>query len=999
VTRALACSLLGYTTLALAQPLLGPPREVDAPSFAPTINDQQTPALAFGGANYLAVWREGDKNIGQIWTIHSVRLGLDGLPLEAPSRVVADTGQVLANPTVGFDGQSYLVVWQAPASGGAHVVGAYVSPSTGVAGAPFPIAAAANTAQTKPTISGGSGLSLVAFQSFSSTFSEPTIRAVLLGQGMTIKPSFPVSANPVGMPATTPVASFNPATSSFLVGWQEDQAPSGRVVGTRVSTTGVAEAPFFISAAGIDARDPTLAAGPAGWVAAWATGAGGLQARAVPTSGAPASAEFVVAAVPVDGTWLLNPQLLGAGGTFFGAWEKFDPVAGLSVVHGGRFTAAGVRQDGNGVRISTLPPSFTPLLPADVHSHRQAAAGDGARGLVVIGRSTANLTGDDVYAQVLDPTASPLDAQPPRLVTRERNVQITRAVATNGDVFLAVWEDNRNAQDTGLDIYGLRLDREGSALDTQPFVISAAPDDQFNAQLAARPGGDFLVVWADARNLSGGTGVDLYGATVSAAGAVTPLAFPVNDGDAAQIAPAVAGGSGGWLVAWEDWATAVGVPGSAAVWSAFVPAGGLTEVPTAHQLTLVSSQKLSACAASATWDGLRFFVAYEQPCSQIANAGVGQKHSDVLGRWHDPAGLIVGAPVGLGTGAGFETAPSVTAGGGRVYAAWRDQTAQEGIAAAALSSGAAAPIAPPVAVVTGAAEAPAIAWVPGALLLTFVEPTPGGVRALRLRDDATLARLDAQPFTLSTGEPFRVTDLGAATAQGHGVSGDPRFTPPAQVAATDGGEALAAHTIVDSLDGKGVPRAKLRKLGVLPSGSACTRPGGCAGGHCTGGHCCDQPCDGICQACGAAGCVETPATDARCGGAPERCGALSSACRVYHDPAGSLAGACSEFGQCAQPGDAIGCSFTDAPDGTACPCESASATCAAGLCQCPDRLPPYLPRPTPGCSASGETSPPLAPLALLALLALLTGGWRSRGSAAGRRSRARCASCDRASWW
>jgi hypothetical protein len=41
---------------------------------------------------------------------------------------------------------------------------------------------------------------------------------------------------------------------------------------------------------------------------------------------------------------------------------------------------------------------------------------------------------------------------------------------------------------------------------------------------------------------------------------------------------------------------------------------------------------------------------------------------------------------------------------------------------------------------------------------------------------------------------------------------------------------------------------------------------GCADGYCSGGTCCNAPCDGPCEACGANGCVETPATDERCGG-------------------------------------------------------------------------------------------------------------------------------------
>src|SRR5205814_6738094 len=98
------------------------------------------------------------------------------------------------------------------------------------------------------------------------------------------------------------------------------------------------------------------------------------------------------------------------------------------------------------------------------------------------------------------PTPSPV---PPLLLGAGPNYQLQRTVATNGEIFLLTWEDDRHALTSGVDIYGQRVDAGGSPIDSAPFVICDAPGDQFLPTAAATPdGGNFLVVWSDGRNVT-----------------------------------------------------------------------------------------------------------------------------------------------------------------------------------------------------------------------------------------------------------------------------------------------------------------------------------------------------------------------------------------------------------------------------------------------------------------------------------------------------------------
>jgi hypothetical protein len=132
----------------------------------------------------------------------------------------------------------------------------------------------------------------------------------------------------------------------------------------------------------------------------------------------------------------------------------------------------------------------------------------------------------------------------------------TPAVAYGGKLFLIAWQSGRLAPGDlrkgpvyNGDIVGFRLDRTGRRLDTQPFVISSAPHLQELPRVASN-GELFLVVWQDFRN---GRDWDVYAARVTAAGRVLdPGGVLVSGGPSNQAKPQVAWDGKNFVVVWQD---------------------------------------------------------------------------------------------------------------------------------------------------------------------------------------------------------------------------------------------------------------------------------------------------------------------------------------------------------------------------------------------------------------------------------------------------------------
>jgi hypothetical protein len=122
------------------------------------------------------------------------------------------------------------------------------------------------------------------------------------------------------------------------------------------------------------------------------------------------------------------------------------------------------------------------------------------------------------------------------------------AIAFNGTSYLVVWTDSRTTLDK--DIYGFLVDPQGQS-NYPVFIISDAPGDQHNPAVASN-GDIFMVIWEDERDMAS-SGIDIYGARVTAEGVVSDMsAIKVCDEPDDQILPSIGSGEGNFMAVWVD---------------------------------------------------------------------------------------------------------------------------------------------------------------------------------------------------------------------------------------------------------------------------------------------------------------------------------------------------------------------------------------------------------------------------------------------------------------
>jgi MYXO-CTERM domain-containing protein len=940
VRRALVLALLLPATAA-AGVRLGPDRPVDAPMRAPAFGDQLFGAIAYGAGEYLIGWLSGGSLNQVAW---AARMKPDGTVLDDPPLLLtANDGPFQSDElSVAFDGTRFAAVFITPSQG---VLARFIG-TDGTLGAPIPIFNA-SPYQEGAVIAGGDGHFLIAWTTVPMP-NETHVRGAILDDDGTLHPDFPIS---LGSYDLAPSLTWGGPGNRFLCVYEH----SYQVWAARIDGLGNVEAPFRIN-------DGTLDPYTTAWASASSTGneflvhwsddrglyAGTaigpeLWGRMVPLSGTPAATDFQIAPLPagaVGGDYGVAIQSVAVGGEYLAFWSFL--VDGRA----SQISSAGVVASPGGV--------LTPFQIA--YQDHPIVASDGKVAMVGIDEGFDSFTGRDVYARPVD--AQTLAAGARELVTQGENYQLARSLACNGNVFLLVWSDNRFV-DGSEHIYGRRFDSAGAPLDAKPFAISTTPGAQFLPAVAAVPGGDFLVVWTDASDDA------LYANRVGASGAPKDgqgfqLHAPSSIYASAATAPALAANDKGWLVAWEDWRLGYA---DVEVWSVLVGADG--GLGSERRVASGADSTRPACAPAVVWNGLRWLVAFEQPCAiRDTTTGSVSEAANLYGRWLDPHGIpLIGQPLPLViTSVDTARSPALASdGAGTTFLAWTTGTAVLAATLANLDDGT-----PSAAVAIASSrgtirESPQVAWSGGGVPLTFswVSRSPLGIEAQRT--DATLAPI-GDKLALSSLAPY----LGSVGAYfGSYWAGVPRVTPPAPLAVATGGGMLAAYEVMETLGGAVTPRVHLRAFGARARGEPCIAPGQCADGFCAGGVCCDVACDGACQACTAAGCVGAPPSDSRCG--VVACGALTTTCRSYQD----AANLCIAFNRCAEPGVAACTQFSDAPDGTACVAAGGVAgSCVGGDCAvaAPDGGSPRA--PAGGCALAPGVAPGGWLLALVLLAAL-----------------------------
>jgi hypothetical protein len=399
---------------------------LDEPGIAisVTANEEEGPAVAFDGTNYLVVWADRptdpfDDNI------LGARLNRGGVVLDRSGFAIAVIADDQSSPAVAFDGTNYLVVWtENRRSGtGLDIYGARVRP-------------------------GG---------------------AFLDGSGIRI-------SSAVG-DQHSPAVAFD--GSNFLVVWSHRSPANLGIGGARVKADGVVLDPVGITVAnpGFDSAflRPEVAFNGVGYLVVWTaedveSGLGDIYGTRVTRAGRVVDDAGIPIAVLDNNQG--EPAVDSDGTNFLVVWSDGRTAPGYDIF-GARVSWAGAVLDSDGIPVSTA---------AD-HQVSPTVGFDGMNYLVAWADRRSGTT-SDIYATRVGRTGRVRN--PSGLVISAANGdQDSPQVAINGS-FLVVWRDRRSG--TNWDIFGNRVTGVGSVLDGDGFAIARSPIDELAPAVTADPG-------------------------------------------------------------------------------------------------------------------------------------------------------------------------------------------------------------------------------------------------------------------------------------------------------------------------------------------------------------------------------------------------------------------------------------------------------------------------------------------------------------------------------
>lgn len=516
----------------LAEPPQPAPRQVeglaqgDDSLISRAVDDQSFAAIAYNddADEYLVVWSDA-RDGGAEWDIYGQFVSSAGIP-QGDNFVIRDeSGHGLWYPDVAYDSynERYLVVW---ADYTEWDVEGVVLNSDGTAyGAAFNVADGDfGDQRIFPSVASyahaSQGVYAVAYQRGSSGSYDVYARLVNVAGGTT---GSELAVSTATGDQTDPDIALGQGTSRFLVVWEDGRDAVDAIWGSLLYATGSLGIEGVISATTIPRANPAVAfspdAGTAGeWLVVFQRDVNGddqIGGRRVAVDGTTTGSGIYICEDSGDQT---DPDVTynPTSDQFLVVWEDSRAGASNIDVYGRRVSAAG----------STSGATFAINTDAGYQASPAVAASDS--GYLVVFDAPDDITGQRVG------TDGALQGQP-LTISAPLDDQKLPAIAynTQDGEYLVVWHDNRSGN---ADIWGQRLDLDGSLLG-ENFAITSDASGQLFPTVAYNPGVNrYLVVWEDRR-----TDADIYGRQIEADGTFTDAEFVVAAaGSTARRTPRIA---------------------------------------------------------------------------------------------------------------------------------------------------------------------------------------------------------------------------------------------------------------------------------------------------------------------------------------------------------------------------------------------------------------------------------------------------------------------------
>jgi hypothetical protein len=197
------------------------------------VYQEESPALAFDGTDFLVVWEDYRSGVG--WDIYGARVTPDGVVLDSSGIPISQAAVLQWHPALAFDGTNFLVVWEDDRSDSYDIYGARVT-QRGVVLDPsgLPISTAANDQGSPAVAFDGTNL-LVVWEDHRNDY-YPDIYGVRVTQAGVVLDPTGIAISTAVFEQCIPAVAFD--GTNYLVVW-EDYSGYFDIYGARVSQAGV----------------------------------------------------------------------------------------------------------------------------------------------------------------------------------------------------------------------------------------------------------------------------------------------------------------------------------------------------------------------------------------------------------------------------------------------------------------------------------------------------------------------------------------------------------------------------------------------------------------------------------------------------------------------------------------------------------------------------------------------------------------------------------------
>jgi hypothetical protein len=326
--------------------------------------DEEAPATASNGNNYLVVWQDYRNSATSGADIYGVRVSTAGTVLDTSAIAISTAPYDQVSPNVATDGTNYLVTWEDyrnTATTGVNIYGARVTGAGTVLDASGIAISTASPEQLAPAVAGGrSGYLVVWEDGRNLATSGPDIYGSRVSSAGSVLDTggIPICTNDAAQYSAA--VAFN--NTNYLVVWSDERnlGTSGvDVYGARVNTSGTVldSSNIPIIQAGGNDIFPAVASTAGSFLVVWEDGRNsattGEENYGTLVTGAGVMSDPGGLAIDVTPGYEATPAVAASGTNYLVVWQdgRNEATTGADI-YGARVTTGGVVLDPAGVAIN-----------------------------------------------------------------------------------------------------------------------------------------------------------------------------------------------------------------------------------------------------------------------------------------------------------------------------------------------------------------------------------------------------------------------------------------------------------------------------------------------------------------------------------------------------------------------------------------------------------------------------------------------------------------------